>query len=241
MDGSSCSARRPSTIPARCPLADGFRMRETWRPAPSRRAAATGERAPGRPTEHARTQTPRVSLHVIAVAESDFYLKWAVSLLGTLPRSTRIDVTLACSPIRPSDSQREAALAGTPFAGRRLEVLSPAQAAAPRHAGAAGRRPHRLRGSERARVPRDARVGAPHRPVLLAGIPGIALPARRRAWGYRGAIDMLVVHSHREVAEYDAVRARMGKTGRIGLADDPLPRRPPRAAAGRRRRPARGG
>jgi hypothetical protein len=58
--------------------------------------------------------------------------------------------------------------------------------------------------------------------VLLAGIPGIALPARRRAWGYRGAIDMLVVHSHREVAEYDAVRVRTGKEARIGLATIPF-------------------
>jgi hypothetical protein len=68
-----------------------------------------------------------VSLHVIALAESDSYLKWAVSLLGTLPGDTRVDVTVACSPIRPSDSQREAALSGTPFAGRELDVLSPAR------------------------------------------------------------------------------------------------------------------
>ena len=58
--------------------------------------------------------------------------------------------------------------------------------------------------------------------MLLAGIPGIALPARRRAWGYRGAIDLLVLHSHREVAEYDAVRVQMAKTARVGLATIPF-------------------
>jgi hypothetical protein len=162
-----------------------------------------------------------VSLHVIAVAESDSYLKWAVSLLGTLPGDTRVDVTVACSPIRPSDSQREAALAGTPFAGRGLDVVSP---------GRLLKRVERDRpdavlvacAGPSAHAFSEALAGSSHRPVLLAGIPGIALPARRRAWGYRGAVDMLVVHSHREVAEYDAVRVRMGKEARIGLATIPF-------------------
>jgi hypothetical protein len=161
-----------------------------------------------------------VSLHVIAVAESDSYLKWAVTLLETLP-GARVDVTIACSPIRPSASQREAALAGTPFAGRELEVLSP---------GRLLRRVTRERpdavlvacAGPSAHAYTEALSHSPHRPVLFAGIPGIALPARRRAWGYRGAIDMLVVHSHREVAEYDEVRVRTGKTARIGLATMPF-------------------
>jgi hypothetical protein len=162
-----------------------------------------------------------VSLHVIALAESDSYLKWAVSLLGTLPGDTRVDVVVACSPIRPSASQREAALAGTAFAGRELEVLSPG-------------RLQRLVERERpdavliacagpsAHAYSEALSRSSHRPVLLAGIPGIALPARRRAWGYRGAIDMLVVHSHREVAEYEAVRVEAGTEARIGLATIPF-------------------
>ena len=162
-----------------------------------------------------------MSLHVIAVAESDSYLKWAVSLLGTLPRSTRVDVALACSPIRPSDSQRAAALAGTAFAGRDLDVLSP---------GALLRRVTRERpdavliacAGPSAHAYSDALSRSPHRPVLLAGIPGIALPARRRAWAYRGAIDLLVLHSHREVAEYDAVRVHLAKSARIGLATIPF-------------------
>ena len=162
-----------------------------------------------------------MSLHVVAVAESDSYLKWAVSLLGTLPPSTRVGVTLACSPIRPSDSQRAAALAGTPFAGRELDVVSP---------GALLKRVTQERpdavliacAGPSAHAYSDALSRSPYRPVLLAGIPGIALPARRRAWSYRGGIDLLVLHSHREVAEYDAVRVQLGMTGRIGLATIPF-------------------
>jgi hypothetical protein len=162
-----------------------------------------------------------VSHHVIAVAESDSYLKWAVSLLAQLPASARVEIVVACSPVRPSPSQRIAALSGTAFADHDPEVLSPAQLL---------RRVERDRPSAvllactgpSAHAYQEALSRSSHRPVLLAGIPGIALPARRRAWGYRGAIDLFVVHSHREVEEYERVRELTGKTGRIGLATIPF-------------------
>jgi hypothetical protein len=162
-----------------------------------------------------------VSHHVIAVAESDSYLKWAVSLLAQLPTSTRVDVVIARSPVRPSATQRMAALAGTAFADYTPEVLSPTQLL---------RRVERDRPNAvllactgpSAHAYQEALSRASHRPVLIAGIPGIALPARRRAWGYRGAIDLFVVHSHREVAEYDRVRMLTGKSGRVGLATIPF-------------------
>src|SRR4051794_4381544 len=114
-----------------------------------------------------------------------------------------------------------AALAGTAFADYQPEVLSPAQLL---------RRVERDRPDAvllactgpSAHAYQEALSRASHRPVLIAGIPGIALPARRRAWGYRGAIDLFVVHSHREVAEYDRVRMLTGKSGRVGLATIPF-------------------
>jgi putative glycosyltransferase DUF6716 len=174
--------------------------------------------------------TPWVSHHVIAVAESDSYLKWAVSLLAQLPASSKVEIVVARSPVRPSPNQRIAALSGTAFANHEPEVLSPFQL---------------LRKVERdrpdavllactgpsAHAYQEALGRATYRPVLLAGIPGIALPARRRAWGYRGAVDLFVVHSRREVGEYDRVRMLMGKTGRVGLATIPF-LAPARAAIG---------
>jgi hypothetical protein len=162
-----------------------------------------------------------VSHHVIAVAESDSYLKWAVSLLAHLPSTTRVDLVIACSPVRPSSAQRIGALAGSAFADHDPEVLSPAQLR---------RRVERDRPDAvllactgpTGHVYQEALGRASHRPVLLAGIPGIALPARRKAWAYRSAIDLFVVHSHREVEEYDRVRVLMGKTGRVGLATIPF-------------------
>jgi hypothetical protein len=162
-----------------------------------------------------------VSHHVIAVAESDSYLKWAVSLLAQLPSTTRVQIVIACSPVRPSPSQRIGALVGTAFADYEPEVLSPTQLV---------RRVERDRPDAvllactgpSAHVYQEALSHASHRPVLLAGIPGIALPARRKAWGYRGAIDLFVVHSHREVEEYDRIRVLMGKAGRVALATIPF-------------------
>lgn len=158
---------------------------------------------------------------MIAVAESDSYLKWAVTLLAQLPASATVEVVIARSPVRPSPAQRMAALAGTAFAGQDPEVLSPAQLL---------RRVQRDRPDAvllactgpSAHAYQEALGRAAHRPVLIAGIPGIALPARRRAWGYRGAVDLFVVHSHREVAEYDRVRTLTGKSGQVGLATIPF-------------------
>jgi len=164
---------------------------------------------------------PKVSHQVIAVAETDSFLKWSVRLLAQLPATTEVEILIARSPLRPSPAQRVAALAGTAHANHEPEVLSPGQL--------------------RQRVERDrpdavllactgpsvrayqvALSRASHRPVLIAGIPGIALPARRRAWAYRGAIDLFVVHSRREVAEYDRMRMLTGRRGRVGLATIPF-------------------
>jgi hypothetical protein len=162
-----------------------------------------------------------VSHHVIAVAESDSYLKWAVSLLAGLPGSARVDIVLASSPLRPSLTQRTAALAGTAYADHDPEVLSPNQLR---------QRVERDRPDAvllactgpSAHAYQEALGRATHRPVLISGIPGIGLPARRRAWRYRGAIDLFVVHSHREVLEYERMRMLSGKSGRVGLATVPF-------------------
>lgn len=158
---------------------------------------------------------------MIAVAESDSYLKWAVSLLAQLPSSARVDIVLACSPLRPSSSQRIAALAGSGYAGYVPEVLSPAQL---RHRVERDRPDVVLLActGPSAHAYQEALASASHRPVLLAGVPGIALPARPRAWAYRGAIDLFVVHSRREVEQYDRLRVLAGKSGRLGLATLPF-------------------
>jgi hypothetical protein len=158
---------------------------------------------------------------VIAVAESDSYLKWAVSLLAQLPAPNRIEIVIACSPVRPSVSQAAAALSGSTWAERKIDVVTPARLAA---------RVERTRPDAvllactgpSLHAYEEALSHISHRPVLLAGIPGIALPSRKRAWNYRGAIDLMVVHSHREVEEYDRTRLEAEKNGQVGLATIPF-------------------
>lgn len=163
----------------------------------------------------------RVPFHLTVVAESDSYLKWAAGLVGQLPAGTRRDVLLSYSPVRPSASQQAAALAGTSFAGRELTSVSPGQFVE----RVSQQRPDAVLlacTGPTAHAYQEALSRAAHRPVVVAGIPGIALPARRRAWGYRGAVDLLVVHSRREVREYELVRCLTGRSGRIGLATLPF-------------------
>ncbi|MFI7585656.1 DUF6716 putative glycosyltransferase [Spongisporangium articulatum] len=169
--------------------------------------------------------TSSAPLRVLAVAESDSYLKWAASLLeqlaGNLPPGGVYEVAIPQSPIRPSLSQIESALSGTTFAGSRPPVLSPA---------ALRRRVDRERpdavllacAGPTALALQTELARARHRPVILAGIPGIAVPARRKAWNFRSAIDLMVVHSHREVRDYDAKRRQVGAQARVGLARLPF-------------------
>lgn len=159
--------------------------------------------------------------HVLAVAESDSYLKWAVSLLAQLPAPVRVDVVVARSPIRPSAAQQAAALGGTGYSGHPIAVVSPAQL----KRTVEQERPDAVLlacTGPTAHAYQEVLSTAAHRPVLVAGIPGIALPARRKAWAFRGAIDLMVVHSHREVEEYDRVRLLTGRSARIGLATIPF-------------------
>lgn len=174
-------------------------------------------------------------IRVMAVADSDSYLKWSAALLGALPgEGWDTDLAVVRSPVAPSADQVRAAVAGTPLEGREVPVR-----------GALELRNRLLR--ERPDVLMlnctgpvvdalaHALVGE-WRPVLVSGLPGISVPATERAWLYRSTVDLFVLHSHREVAEFTELGARLGATGEIGLATLPfLPEPRPRAGGGRPR------
>ena len=65
------------------------------------------------------------------------------------------------------------------------------------------------------------------RPVLVAGLPGISVPATRRAVTSRAVCDLFLLHSKREVAEFAEIGARRAPRLTFGLAPLPfLPARP---------------
>ncbi|WP_166849875.1 DUF6716 putative glycosyltransferase [Isoptericola sp. BMS4] len=171
---------------------------------------------------------------VLAVADSDSYLKWAVWTLARLrddAAAGRTDVpqvsaVVVRSPIAPTPEQAAAAVTGT---GLPLPpVLSPAAV-------------RRLARRARPDVVLVAATGpvaelvarhvvgatAPHRPALVAGLPGMALPATEPGTGWRRWCDAFLVHARVERAPYAAAFAAHGATPELALTRLPFLARAP--------------
>lgn len=166
-------------------------------------------------------------MRVLAVADSDAYLKWAVATLGSLElpgdelaERVRTRTVVVRSPVLPTPAQVAAATAGS--GGPEPEVLAIWQV-------------RRLLRSEPFDVVLVAATGPVgqvvgrlvhdlpgRRPALVTGLPGLALPAtavgvRRRAW-----CDAFVVHSRAERDAYRTAFAAQGLEPRIVLARLPF-------------------
>ncbi|WP_019137775.1 DUF6716 putative glycosyltransferase, partial [Cellulomonas massiliensis] len=171
-----------------------------------------------------------MTVRVLAVADSDAYLKWAVATLAALEpggartaEPVRTRTVVVRSPVLPTPAQVAAATAGAPgpepavlpvWRLRRLlrsEPFDVVLVAATGPVGqVVGRLVHDLPG---------------RRPALVTGLPGLALPAtavgvRRRAW-----CDAFVVHSRAEREAYRAAFAAQGLEPRLVLTR--LPFAPP--------------
>ncbi|WP_344056664.1 DUF6716 putative glycosyltransferase, partial [Sphaerisporangium rubeum] len=176
---------------------------------------------------------------VLAVADSDSYLKWAAGLLDQLPAEWTRTLAVVRTPITPSAAQIAAAVSGTRLGGGEPPVV----------ASARGLR----RLAERTRpdvvlvactgpvvdvLVSGVLGGMSPRPVFVSGLPGISIPATEKAWLYRGACDLFVVHSGKEVAEFGRIGKELGATGAVALARlpylDHVTGRPMTAGTGRR-------
>ncbi|MFT4234796.1 MAG: hypothetical protein QM607_07350, partial [Microbacterium sp.] len=60
------------------------------------------------------------------------------------------------------------------------------------------------------------------RPVIITGLPGISIPATRKALEHRRACDLFVLHSHREIREFTALARERGIEQRFALASLPF-------------------
>ncbi|MBO9625333.1 MAG: hypothetical protein J7484_03045 [Microbacterium sp.] len=161
-------------------------------------------------------------LRVVAIADADSFVKWSASLLGSVP-GIRPHLLLVRTPLTASAAQERTALAGTgldPAAVSRIvfgETGPWLEAQRPDVVLLAGRGPFvRLMG----------RVvdSLTHRPVTVAGLPGMAIPAQRGALDYRRYADLLVVHSHREERAFAELGARIGAQVPTALATLPFAR-----------------
>jgi len=147
--------------------------------------------------------TPR---SIVAVADSDSYLKWAAATLDRLDTVPRRELVVLRTPIRPDDAQTTAAVAGTRWEGRVIDDHSLLGLAA---------RMRRTRpdavlvattGPAAEALVRMV-AALPYRPVVVTGLPGMSIPATERALRFRAGSDVFVVHSRHEQEQF-ALAAR---------------------------------
>lgn len=160
--------------------------------------------------------------HVLAVADSDSYLKWAAAtLVGLDEVAGELDVVVVHSPIRPTPAQAGAAVAGTGLPVPAVLGLRALWWRLRRE------RPDVLlladTGPTAEVVARLAvRTLRKNRPVLITGLPGMGLPATERGTGWRRWCDAFVTHGRREVDAYRAAFAEHGVAPRLPLTRLPF-------------------
>jgi len=161
-------------------------------------------------------------LRLVAVADSDSYVKWAAAMLGRAPADWQVSLVIVNTPKRPSRDQLVSALSGTIIDPDDVVTL-PFERAMTHVA------------SERADVVLVATIGpladlvteavlerSDRAPVIVSGVPGIALPARRKALIYRSQAHLVVLHSQREVRLFEAIARRNALPHQFALATLPF-------------------
>jgi len=165
-------------------------------------------------------------IKILAVTDSDSYVKWAAATLEQLDERFAPAILAVRSPIAPSPSQWSTALHATRYAGQELELLSMPALQHTLHASnpdivlLAGTGPVM-------EVVAEIAVRLPRPPALISGIPGMALPARRKGIEFRSRVHSMIVHSRHEQVEYGALMDSMGVSQNLVLSH--LPFLPPRS------------
>ncbi|MDN3497219.1 hypothetical protein QL996_14855 [Planococcus sp. APC 4015] len=166
---------------------------------------------------------------VVGVADTDSYVKWGAALLGAAPDGWDVSLLVLDTPLSVSASQLESAVAGSGFdapAVRRVsfgEFEAVLQQHPPDAVLLAARGPL-------VRVLARSVVRVAPQAVIVSGLPGISIPATRKALRFRERADLFVVHSHREVRDFARVAALDGLHPHLALATLPFARRAERVA-----------
>lgn len=161
---------------------------------------------------------------ITAVADSDSYLKLACATLDKLGPGWDREVLLVRSPLLPTAEQVSAATLGTFMEGRNPRILS------------MGALPQALRSSGVvfaaatgpivqelfARITADIPDGI-RRSALISAIPGVALPATKKAMRFRSLADAFIVHSHAEAEAFTELCTEMGNAAPERILVSKLP------------------
>jgi hypothetical protein len=155
-------------------------------------------------------------VRVLAVADADSYLKWSAATLDRLPADWHRRQVLLVSPTAPSREQTAAAT-DNPITRLTLPALARLLRRDP---------PDVLllacTGPTVGVLTALSGVRSASRPVLVAGLPGISIPASARAVAHRRECDLLVVHSCRERREFVPLAAAAAPDLAVALSTLPF-------------------
>ncbi|MBF4583616.1 hypothetical protein ITJ54_13165 [Curtobacterium sp. VKM Ac-2865] len=172
---------------------------------------------------------------VVGIVDTDSFAKWGAHLLSAAPDDWSLELLVVHTPRTASPAQLRSAFRGLDDRLAHLATEPPT----PLDVDAV---------VERLRVdPPDAVLVSvigpvaellieevhrrvPHRPVLVTGLPGISFPAKWKGVFSRARADLFVLHSHREVRDYEALAAENGVEPFFALATLPFAAAPARAA-----------
>jgi len=153
-------------------------------------------------------------LRVVAVTDTDSYLKWGAATLDRLPAEWTTHVLVLRSPVAPTPSQQAGALAGTRFAASgvpggvvdvtRWTLLRELERLAPDVLLVAAT------GPVADLVVRLVRRRDGLAPLIVTGLPGMSIPATELALRLRAGSDLFVAHSAREQRDFAALSAGLG-------------------------------
>lgn len=159
---------------------------------------------------------------VLVLTDSDSYVKWGAALAGRVPPSWHVRFAVAKGSAEPSPRQVAEAVAGTVIDARSVErvglddVRTILQEWRPDVLVTAAR------GLAVQTVIELAVANRPDRPVLVSGLPGIALPVLPYGLGFRRSVDLFVLHSHREVRAFTEASRSLAIPHRYALARLPF-------------------
>jgi hypothetical protein len=153
---------------------------------------------------------------LLAVADTDSYLKWAAATLTAMPPEWRSTIVVIDNPAMPSPAQIASATHMPTKVLDRRAILRRIRNEAPDVVLLA------CTGPVVAALADSQALRRRSRPVLVTGLPGISVPATARAVALRRGCDLFVLHSHRERAEFAALGRTMAPHLRIGLATLPF-------------------
>jgi hypothetical protein len=166
-----------------------------------------------------------MTIRVLAVADSDSYLKWACATLDRLGPAddAALDrsAVIVKTPIAPTTGQIAAAVAGSSVV--RPGVLSAWELAAHIRNAPPDVVLIAATGPVAEVVARAiVRATGKHRPALVTGLPGMALPATPAGTGWRRWCDAFVVHSRLEIDAYRTEFAAHDAAPEVPLAHLPF-------------------